>query len=85
MMLSKDFPLTHDITGKDKKKQGKQVGSQPKGWGSIYVAESENCAVKELSMVSGLALRSVLLVMAKLHHLKLNVIKRQATQAITLR
>ena len=49
MMLSKDFPLTHDITGKDKKKQGKQVGSQPKGWGSIYVAESENCAVKELS------------------------------------
>ena len=50
MMLSKDFPLTHDITGKDKKKQGKQVGSQPKGWGSIYVAESENCAVKELSL-----------------------------------
>ena len=52
MMLSKDFPLTHDITGKDKKKQGKQVGSQPKGWGSIYVAESENCAVKELSNVN---------------------------------
>ena len=49
MMLSKDFPLTHDITGKDKKKTGKQVGSQPKGWGSIYIAESENCAVKELS------------------------------------
>ena len=46
----KRFSLdSHDITGKDKKKQGKQVGSQPKGWGSIYVAESENCAVKELS------------------------------------
>ena len=49
MMLSKDFPVNHDITGINKIKIGKQVGSQPKGWGSIYVAESENCAVKELS------------------------------------
>ena len=49
MMLSKDFPVNHDITGINKIKVGKQVGSQPKGWGSIYVAESENCAVKELS------------------------------------
>ena len=48
-MLSKDFPTNHDIRGGMKKKTGKQVGSQPHGWGSLYVAESENCAVKELS------------------------------------
>ena len=48
-MLSKDFPTTHDIRGGMRKKTGKQVGSQPQGWGSLYVAESENCAVKELT------------------------------------
>ena len=48
-MLSKDFPTHHDIRGGMSRKTKKQVGSQPTGWGSLYITESENCAIKEMS------------------------------------